>query len=87
MPVSPWRHIEPNKETPPFLLPVSEGRPTLEQQLVPLQRHLSVAEVLAIVHEAKGRADSPLHTDLGVEGDASTQVLTEFLARNLGRGL
>ncbi len=85
MPVSPWHHIEGGKGIPPFLLFVSDGRPTMHEQVRPLQARLREAGVEAIVHEGEGRAHSPLDTYLGVDGDESTRVLVEFLARHFGR--
>ena len=84
MPVSPWHHIEAKKGIPPFLLFVSDGRPTMHEQVLPLQARFREAGVEAIVHEGEGRAHSPLDTYLGVDGDESTGVLIEFLARQLG---
>jgi acetyl esterase/lipase/enterochelin esterase-like enzyme len=84
MPVSPWHHIEAEKGIPPFLLFVSDGRPAMHEQVLPLQAKFRDAGVEAIVHESKGRAHSPLDTYLGVDGDESTVVLIEFLARQLG---
>lgn len=80
-PVSPWHHIEAGKGVPPFLLFVSDGRATMDEQVKPLENKLKTAGIEAIVHEAKGRAHSPLDTYLGVDGDESTRVMMEFLAR------
>jgi len=84
MPVSPWHHIGAEKGIPPFLLFVSDGRPTMHEQVLPLQARFREAGVEAVVHESEGRAHSPLDTYLGVDGDESTGVLIEFLARQLG---
>lgn len=81
-PVSPWHHIEAGKGIPPFLLFVSAGRATMDEQVKPLAAKLKAAGIEAIVHEAKGRAHSPLDTYLGVDGDESTRVMMEFLARH-----
>lgn len=80
-PVSPWHHIEAGKGVPPFLLFVSDGRATMDEQVKPLANKLKTAGIEAIVHEAEGRAHSPLDTYLGVDGDESTRVMMEFLAR------
>ena len=85
LPVSPWHHVEADKGIPPFLLLVSSGRPTMHEQVLPLQARFREAGIEAIVHEGKGRAHSPLDTYLGVDGDESTRVLVEFLARHFGR--
>lgn len=85
MPVSPWHHIESDKGIPPFLLFVSDGRPAMHEQVLPLQAKFREAGIEAVVHEGKGRAHSPLDTYLGVDGDESTRVLIEFLARHFGR--
>lgn len=81
-PVSPWHHIEAGKGVPPFLLFVSDGRATMHEQVKPLAAKLKSAGIEAVVHEAKGRAHSPLDTYLGVDGDESTRVMLEFLARH-----
>ena len=83
MPVSAWHHVEAGKGVPPFLFFVSDGRATLHEQVKPLQKKLQEAGVGAIVHEAKGRAHSPLDTYLGVAGDESTRILLEFMSRSL----
>lgn len=80
-PVSPWHHVEAGKGIPPFLLFVSDGRATMHDQVKPLAAKLKAAGIEAVVHEAKGRAHSPLDTYLGVEGDESTRIMLEFLAR------
>lgn len=85
MPVSPWHHVEADKGIPPFLLLVSSGRPTMHGQVLPLQARFREAGVEAVVHEGEGRAHSPLDTYLGVDGDETTGVLVEFLARHFGR--
>ena len=85
MPVSPWHHIAAEKGIPPFLLLVSDGRPTMHEQVLPLQARFREAGVEAIVHEGEGRAHSPLDTYLGVDGDESTGVLIEFLVRQFGK--
>ena len=84
MPVSPWHHVEADKDIPPFLLLVSSGRPTMHEQVLPLQARFSEAGIEAVVHESEGRAHSPLDTYLGVHGDETTRVLVEFLARHFG---
>lgn len=81
-PVSPWHHIEAGKGIPPFLLFVSDGRSTMDEQVKPLASKLKTAGIEAIVHEAKGRAHSPLDTYLGVDGDESSRVMVEFLSRH-----
>lgn len=81
-PVSPWHHVEAGKGIPPFLLFVSDGRATMHDQVKPLAAKLKAAGIEAVVHEAKGRAHSPLDTYLGVEGDESTRIMLEFLARH-----
>ena len=84
MPVSPWHHVEAAKGIPSFLLLVSSGRPTMHEQVLPLQARFREAGIEAVVHEGEGRAHSPLDTYLGVDGDETTRVLVEFLARHLG---
>lgn len=81
--VSPWDHVAPDRGIPPFLLPVSDGRPTMGTQVMPMWRKLEGAGVRALVHEGKGSAHTPLDTYLGVPGDESTQVLMEYLAPSL----
>ena len=83
--VSPWDHVAPDKGIPPFLLLVSDGRPTMDTQVVPMKRKLEGAGVRALVHEGKGRAHTPLDTYLGALGDESTQVLLKFRASSLNR--
>ena len=83
--VSPWDHAAPDKGIPPFLLLVSDGRPTIDTQVMPMKRKLEGAGVRALVREGKGRAHTPLDTYLGVPGDESTQVLMRFLASSLNR--
>ena len=78
--VSPWDHVAPDKGIPPFLLLVSDGRPTMDTQVMPMWRKLEGAGVRALVHEGKGGPHTPLGTYLGVPGDESTQVLMEFRA-------
>ena len=53
----------------------------MHDQVKPLAAKLKAAGIEAVVHEAKGRAHSPLDTYLGVEGDESTRIMLEFLAR------
>ena len=83
LPVSPWHHIEPGKGIPAFLLLVSDGRSAMGEQVLPLQAKLREAGVEAQVHEARGRAHTPLDTYLGTAGDESTAVLLDFMARRL----
>jgi acetyl esterase/lipase len=85
MPVSPWHHVEADKGIPSFLLLVSSGRPTMHEQVLPLQARFREAGIEAVVHEGEGRAHSPLDTYLGVDGDETTRVLVEFLARHFDR--
>ena len=82
-PVSPWHHIEAEKGIPPFLLFVSDGRATMDEQVKPLAAKLKSAGIEAVIHEAKGRAHSPLDTYLGVDSDESTGVMLKFLARHV----
>ena len=83
MPVSPWHHVAAGKGIPPFLLFVSDGRRTMHEQVLPLQKKLQRAGVKAYVHESKGRGHSPLDTYLGVPGDESSRVLLAFLSGSL----
>lgn len=82
-PVSPWHHIEAGKGIPPFLLFVSDGRATMDEQVKPLAAKFEAAGIETVVHEAKGRAHSPLDTYLGVDGDESSRVMMEFLGRHV----
>ncbi len=84
MPVSPWHHVEKGKDIPPLLMFVSDGRSALHEQAMPMRARLEAAGVDAVVHEAKGRRHGPLDIYLGIEGDESTRVLVEFLARHAG---
>ena len=54
MPVSPWHHVESDKGIPPFLLFVSDGRATMQEQVLPLQARFRDAGITAMVHESQG---------------------------------
>lgn len=82
--VSPWHHVESGKGIPPFLLLIADGRTISREQATMMSAKLEQHGVDVSTHEAEGRAHTPLDTYLGVEGDASTQVLMEFLERNVG---
>ena len=62
MPVSPWHHIEPSKGIPPFLLLVTDGRPTMQQQVIPLVGKMQDAGIEASAYEAAGRGHGPIDT-------------------------
>ena len=83
--VSPRDHVVPEKGIPPFLLLVSDGRTTMDTQVMPMWRKLEGAGVRALVHAGKGSAHTPLDTYLSVPGDESTLVRMEFLASSLDR--
>ena len=83
-PVSPWHHIEEGKGIPPFLLFISDGRAISREQAALLSSKLEQHGIEASTHEGKGRGHTPLDTYLGVEGDESTEILLQFLARHVG---
>ncbi len=84
-PVSPWHHVEAGKGIPPFLLFGADGRAVTRQQVMPMEKKLQEAGVEVSSHEAIGRAHMPLDTYMGIDGDESTRILMEFLARHLSR--
>ena len=82
VPVSPWHHVEAGKGIPPYLLFTADGRTISHEQAKMLSAKLTRHGVEVASHEGKGRAHTPLDTYLGVEGDESTRILLEFLARH-----
>ncbi|MDE0106922.1 MAG: alpha/beta hydrolase-fold protein [Bryobacterales bacterium] len=82
IPVSPWHHVEAGKGIPPYLLFASDGRAISQEQAAMLIAKLEQHGIEASFHEGKGRAHTPLDTYIGVEGDASTGILLDFLRRH-----
>jgi len=82
IPVSPWHHVEAGKGMPPYLLFTSDGRAISQEQAAMLTAKLEQHGIDASSHEGKGRAHTPLDTYIGVEGDASTGILLDFLGRH-----
>ena len=82
VPVSPWHHVEAGKGIPPYLLFTSDGRAISQEQAAMLTAKLEQHGIEASSHEGKGRAHTPLDTYIGVEGDASTGILLDFLRRH-----
>ena len=82
VPVSPWHHVEAGKGIPPYLLFTSDGREISHEQAATLSAKFEQHRIEASSHEGKGRAHTPLDTYLGVEGDASTGILLDFLHRH-----
>ena len=83
IPVSPWHHVEAGKGMPPYLLFTSDGRAISQEQAAMLTAKLEQHGIEVSFHEGKGRAHTPLDTYIGVEGDASTGILLDFLRRHL----
>lgn len=82
VPVSPWHHVEAGKGIPPYLLFTSDGRAVSQEQAAMLAAKLERHGIEALSHEGKGRAHTPLDTYMGVDGDASTGILLNFLRRH-----
>lgn len=85
VPVSPWHHVEAGKGIPPYLLFTSDGRAISQEQAAMFTARLERHGIEASSHEGKGRAHTPLDTYMGVEGDASTGILLDFLRRHADR--
>ncbi|MXY68828.1 MAG: alpha/beta hydrolase fold domain-containing protein [Acidobacteriia bacterium] len=85
IPVSPWHHVEAGKGIPPYLLFTSDGRAVSQEQAAMFTTKLDQHGIEASSHEGKGRAHTPLDTYMGVEGDASTGILLDFLRRHTDR--
>jgi acetyl esterase/lipase len=82
VPVSAWHHVEAGKGIPPYLLFTSDGRAVSHEQAAMLTAKFGQHGIEASSHEGKGRAHTPLDTYMGVEGDASTGILMDFLRRH-----
>jgi S-formylglutathione hydrolase len=80
--VSPWHHVEAGNGIPPYLLFTSDGRTISHEQAAMLTAKFEQHGIEASSHEGKGRAHTPLDTYIGVEGDASTGILLDFLRRH-----
>lgn len=80
--VSPWHHIEADKGIPAFLLFISDGRREASTQPIPFTERLKAAGVDAAWHEIAGKGHSPLDLMIGTEGDETTRLISEFLARH-----
>jgi len=85
IPVSPWHHVEAGKGIPPYLLFTSDARAVSQEQAAMFTTKLDQHGIEASSHEGKGRAHTPLDTYMGVEGDASTGILLDFLRRHTDR--
>ncbi|MDE0125030.1 MAG: alpha/beta hydrolase-fold protein [Bryobacterales bacterium] len=82
IPVSPWHHVRQGSGVPPFLLLIADGRAVSREQAAAMRDKLLGAGIEASIFEAEGRAHMPLDTYIGVEGDESTRILSEFLRRH-----
>lgn len=82
IPVSPWHHVKQGRGVPPFLLLIADGRAVSREQAAAMRDKLLGAGIEASTFEAEGRAHMPLDTYIGVEGDESTRILSEFLGHH-----
>ena len=82
IPVSPWHHVTQGSGVPPFLLLIADGRAVSREQAAAMRDKLLGAGIEASTFEAEGRAHMPLDTYIGVDGDESTRILSEFLRRH-----
>ena len=80
--VSPWHLIKEGTGIPPFLLLIADGRAVSREQATVMHEKLRDAGIEAFIHEANGRAHTPIDTYIGVEGDEGTRVLLQFLGRH-----